>query len=547
MKKTWVLLFFIFLVSVFLRFNSLANIPVGFHIDEASLGYNAYSLLLTGKDENNQPFPLYIDMFGDNRPSGYHHLAILPVQFWGLTVFATRFPAAFFGAISIFAMFFLAYVLFRDKTTAFVASILMAIAPWHIVLSRASGEAVIALFFILIGFGLIFLSIQKKKSAYMLIGSLSLALSFFFYHTPRVFVPLLFFMYIGYFFWKFKSQINLQHKRLLIISFIAVSLVAFSLVFFAKGGTGRFSQVNIFTFPETRLVMEEQLREDGISDVNLLSTRAFHNKIVNYSLTFASNYLQYFSGEFLFIKGGLPSWYKVPNMGLIYIVALPFIIYGLFRLLLSKNQFTKLPIIWLVVAPVVAAATVDDIPNINRAIVLFPVIELIAAYGIVEFVKKFSSKKILPISLGVGILFFANFLYFEHQYSVHAGIHRNWFRDEGFGELVQKIKKDYHKSDSIVVTKAISGYPLILFYMQYDPKTYQAEGSPKDKSYSGFGKFIFVPQACPSLDRDGRFPSAENITYVDKGDCRDDESLLFKTQEYILRKDGTKAFRIVHE
>ena len=79
----WVLLGLIFLVALFLRFSQLAKIPVGFHTDEASLGYNAYSLLMTGKDEAGRAFPLYIDTFGDNRPTGYNYLAMLPIKFFG--------------------------------------------------------------------------------------------------------------------------------------------------------------------------------------------------------------------------------------------------------------------------------------------------------------------------------------------------------------------------------------------------------------------------------------------------------------------------------
>ena len=80
----------IFILATLLRFYKLGSYPVGFHIDEASLGYNAYSLLLSGKDDNGNTHPLYIDMFGDNRPSGYHFLTIPSVLLFGLTEFATK-------------------------------------------------------------------------------------------------------------------------------------------------------------------------------------------------------------------------------------------------------------------------------------------------------------------------------------------------------------------------------------------------------------------------------------------------------------------------
>jgi len=190
--KTYILLGSIFLLALVLRVYMLSQFPVGFHIDEASLGYNGYSLLLTGKDENNNAHPLYIDMFGDNRPSGYHYLTIIPVKLFGLSEFSTRLPAAVFGAISIFAMYSLSSVIFRSKKISLLSSLFIAIAPWHVVLSRASGEAVVALFFILAGFAFILHSLQKKSEKFLIIGTISVISSFFFYHTPRVFVPMLY-------------------------------------------------------------------------------------------------------------------------------------------------------------------------------------------------------------------------------------------------------------------------------------------------------------------------------------------------------------------
>ena len=331
-KKNLLALFFlgiILILALFLRVYRLDSIPLGFHIDEASLGYNGYSLLNTGKDENNNKLPLYIDMFGDNRPSGYHYLTIPSIKFLGLSVFATRLPSALFGAFLVIPFFFLSKILFKSRKIALVSALLIAIAPWSVDLSRASAEAVVALFFILSGYVVFLIGFQKQQSRFYFLGAFILLFSFFFYHTPRVFVPLLILVSILYLYpvWiKFK----LKNKATILLAFMGLSLIAFSLVFLIKGGTGRFSQVNIFSFPEVRLLMEEQIREDGISNTQVFLTRTFHNKIINYSLGFVANYSDYFTGKFLFISGGLPIWYRVPAMGLIYILELPLILFGIF-------------------------------------------------------------------------------------------------------------------------------------------------------------------------------------------------------------------------
>ncbi|MCL5113777.1 MAG: glycosyltransferase family 39 protein [Patescibacteria group bacterium] len=541
-KLTYIFLGLIFILALFLRINRLSEFPVGFHIDEASLGYNAYSLLLTGKDENNNKLPLYIDMFGDERPSGYHYLDTIPVKYLGLSEFSTRLPGALAGALTIFAIFLFVFSIFKNEKLSFLSSLLLAISPWHVALSRASSEPVVALFFIILGFALVFLSLDNKKIKYLIIGSLFLSISFFFYHTPRVFVPLFYLSIVAYVLFFLKEE-NARFKSYLIGSFLTVCLIAMALVFFVTGGSGRFKQVSIFGFPETKLVMNEQIREDGVSGIGVLPSRFFHNKIVNYSLTFVSNYFQYFDGEFLFIKGGLPVWYKVPSIGLIYLIEAPFLLLGAIYLFTDKKNSHKLVLLWVLIAPVTASLTVDDIPNINRVIVLFPALEIISAFGFLALISKMPVKLFKLFVPLVAILLLFNVAYFLHQYFIHAPIHRNWYRDEGVGEMVKTIRKSYDGVDKVIVTKSGGIYPLILFYMKYDPGIYQKEYSPKDKDFAGFGKFFFVPQACPSQQKDSRFPIVKKTIYVDKGECENRG----QRSKIIYRKDGTRVFNIVYE
>lgn len=540
------ILLIIFFVALFLRFYRLGEFPVGFHQDEASLGYNGYSLMTTGKDDNGHRLPLYIDMFGDNRPSGYHYLTIIPIKLFGLDEFATRFPGALFGSITVFVMYLLAYAIFKNKKLSLLSALFITISPWSVSLSRASAETIVALFFIILGFSLIIYSLQNEKSKHVFFGTIALAFSFLFYHSPRVFVPLLCLVLIIYLF-SIGKKINKRLRNSFIFSFLFLSILTLILVFIVKGGTGRFGQVNIFGFPETKLIMAEQIREDGVAGSRIVTTRLFHNKIINYSLSFISNYFDYFTGQFLFIKGGLPNWYLVPGMGLIYLVEFPFIITGIIFLAVNKKQIYKIPIIWLLVAPLTASITMDDVPNLQRSVVMLPVIEIIAAYGFYSFINSRKGMGKFVMLSFLTILFILNFAYFLHQYFVHTKTHRTWYRNNGFNKMIKTVYESYNDYDRIIVTKSTGGiYPLILFYTKFDPALYQKEGSSKDEEYTGFGKFFFVPQSCPSVDKDDKFPKGRFI-YVDNGTCPDNSTLGDKKKTFINREDGTKAFRIVYD
>lgn len=542
-KKYYLVLLLVVLFAGFLRLYRLDSYPAGFHIDEASLGYNGYSLLKTGKDENGNRFPLYIDMFGDNRPSGYHYLTMAPIAVFGLNEFATRLPGAVFGTLTVVALYFFVLVLFKDKKLALLCSFLMAISPWHVVSSRASAESVVALFFILSGIGIIVQSFNTRKSYLLPFGFISLGFSFFFYHTPRIFVPLLLVCIIA-FIWKSLKTYSKTFKLTGLVCSIGVFSISFLLIFVVNGGTGRFNQVNIFGSPETKLVMEEQLREDGSRTVQPLISRVFHNKVINYSETFLSNYLDYFSGNFLFMSGGRPLWYKVPNVGMMLIMEFPFIIVGFIYLIIQGNNLMKIPLIWLFIAPIVASITMDDIPNVQRSLVMFPMLEVVAAYGIVTIVTSFLKKKWNIIILFFVLAFLFNFAYFLHQYFVHGSSHQTINRFNGFKEMVLSVKDVYKDFDSIIITKTSGGiYPHVLFFMAYDPDVYQKEGSPKDKDFGGFGKFIFAKEFCPSINGSDRFPKTGKILYVDSGTCVISPIL---KQKNIYREDGTVAFIIVY-
>lgn len=529
----FIILLLIFLAAVFLRFYQLNQIPNGLHIDEAIQGVNGYFLLHTGKDSNNEKWPLQTEVFGDYNPTGYAYLSIIPIKYFGLSEFATRFPGALLGSLTVLACYLLAFSIFKSKKIGLLSAFLVAVSPWNIVFSRSSEETLISLFFVVLGFALVILSLEDKKINFLIPGVLVLAVSFFMYFTPRVFVPLMFLSVLVF----------IKHTRLLLYSFMFLIVIVAFLIFGVKGSENRFNQVSIFGSQGTKLVMEEQIREDGVMGTPVKVTQFFHNKLINYSLAYVGNYMDYFSGKFLFIEGGLPKWLRVEGMGLLYIIESPFLLTGLIILAVSKNKMYRIPLLWILIAPAIAALTVDDIPNVRRSLLMFPMIEIVSAFGFLHILQ--NRKKIIKkvIVSFFGILLICNFLYFLHQYFIHASIHRNWYRNEGFGEMVKTVKNSYNNVDKVVVTKDAGGiYPHVLFYMKYDPKLYLSEGAPKDRNDTGFGKFVFVSHACPS-EENNISQNGRKIMYIDKGECVSS----FSDQKIIYRKDGTKVFNIVYE
>ncbi|MDE2588384.1 MAG: hypothetical protein KGL95_01790, partial [Patescibacteria group bacterium] len=105
----------IFIFGIVLRFYHFPIIPPGLYPDETAIGYNAYSIIQTGKDEYGVPMPLYFRSFDDYKMPGYIYTVALVMKAVGTNAFAVRFPSALSGVVAIIALFFLVYQLSKNK------------------------------------------------------------------------------------------------------------------------------------------------------------------------------------------------------------------------------------------------------------------------------------------------------------------------------------------------------------------------------------------------------------------------------------------------
>jgi predicted membrane-bound mannosyltransferase len=89
-KNYLYLLLLIVIIAGLLRFYQLGNIPAGLTNDEAGVGWDAYSILKTGRDQWNQFMPIHFIAFGDYPAPALRYLTILPVYLFGLNSFSVR-------------------------------------------------------------------------------------------------------------------------------------------------------------------------------------------------------------------------------------------------------------------------------------------------------------------------------------------------------------------------------------------------------------------------------------------------------------------------
>src|SRR3972149_4918131 len=255
MKK--VALILILLIAAFLRLWRLDSYPA-LNADEAAIGYNAYSLIETGKDEHGNPWPIHFQSFNDYKPGLYFYLVLPFVKALGLTEFAVRIPSALLGVGTVIVLYFLVRELFKNERLAMLSSLFLAISPWHIHFSRGGWEVNVATFFMTLG--LLFFIKGLKNPKFFLLSTLGFVLSLYTYHASRVVVPRLI-LGLGLI---YRKEIKPNFKKIALSGLIALVLLLPLGLDFAKGeARSRAAGVGLFADPGPLSRINEQRGEHG--------------------------------------------------------------------------------------------------------------------------------------------------------------------------------------------------------------------------------------------------------------------------------------------
>lgn len=481
----------IFVLAFIVRVWDVSSHPT-FISDEASIGYNAYSILKTGKDEWGKFLPLAFKSFGEYKLPVYIYTTVPSIAVFGLNEFATRFPSVLFGSLTVLVTFFLVKELFASDNVGLISALLLAISPWHIQASRMALEANLGLFIIVLGALLLFKA--RKNSKFYWPSFFLFVLSFYTYNSCRVFIPLFLLVY----FFIERKEIKLQNIiKPLILSLILILPIIFSGF---MGSRERLYKVGIFSDPGIMANLNEQ--RGRCLETN---PKAFcvlrYNRPLTLSLVFIKNYLSHFSFGFLFLRGSGFSQYNVPNQGVLYFWELPFLIWGLIYWLKSKKDFLIL-LSWLLIAPLANSLTGTAHPV--RAILMLPIFQILSATGIfssfVFFLERKYFKFLYLVLLSLIIL--VSFAGFVIKYFIYYPIPAEWNWQMGYLELYQKLEVQEAKYEKIYISK-FYGEPHIfyLFYRKFDPLKYQGgeevERYDREDRWSNvdrIGKYFFVQE-----------------------------------------------------
>ena len=512
----------IFLLALLLRTVNLENYPVGLHVDEIKVGWNAESLIHTLKDDQGNFLPVYYNTFGDYRPTGILYLSIPAILIFNNSVFAIRVTSSLFGSLTVFAVFLLVNILTKPKRNIGIwAALILAISPWHIEVSRATSEVAISTFFILFAIYFYFRYFKEVKLKYFSLTLLMVIISYLLYHSARILLPIYLSLTFFYCLKKYKKVIIAP-----LIFSILLTLI-FSL---NKNSLERFSQVSIFKSENVIYELE----------------KSNEPKIIVYSRNLIKEYGKYLSTDFLIGESARPYRYLTVGVGLLNYIDVILLVYGTF-LIFNKKDF-RLIILFLLISPLPAILTIEDSPNLHRAFYMIPFISMIEGYAI----SQIKHKKIILTILAIGVAYFV-YSYFAKS-NLHIPYQKNLYIDSptyrniGYIELAKKLEGYEKQYDLIYVTNFPDNlYPWYAFLNNKKPSDFNTKSFTFNSNERRYENIIFTDKRCPS---DYVFKeNSKNILVIDAEGCgvesKIKDGLPIELIEKITRPDNSNVYYLL--
>ena len=447
MKKN-IFLILIFLLFLVTRLYKISSIPSSVYWDEASIGYNAYSVLKTGRDEWGEFLPLHFRAFGEFKLPVYIYSVMFVELVFGLTQLAVRLPAALYGLFAVWGLYLLTKKITSNKKIALLGSFLFSLTPWFFIFSRTGYEAVAGLAVFI--FAIYFLLLSFEKNWKLIISIFLFISAIYSYNSFRILTPV--FLIPGLIVFGFKTK-----RR-------GVSVLLISAVLFI-----------LSLSPIYKLYTQD-------SGLNRLQAVAATQSVIN-------NYLSHFSFNFLFIKGDSNPRSQMPGSSELFLIDLPFIILGLIYIF-KKRNLKYLGIIFALLVSFIPAAITKESPHALRSILAAPAFAVISSLGIFSFLNFFKKyqKYLLIVVVTLYLMFFGQYFYkFMTKYNLLTSA--DW-------QYPYKLIFANQK-EGLVTDKYAQPYIFALFYLKYPPEKFRetVKYNPVDKwgfsLVSSFDNFQF--------------------------------------------------------
>lgn len=458
----------ILIIGSLVRLICIGQIPNALNVDEASSGYDAFSILKYGIDRGGNSYPVYLYAWGSGQSALYSYLMIPVLAITGLSEFSMRLPMAIVGVISLVVFYYLVKNIFDDKKLAVVALGFFAICPWHIMKSRWGMECNLFPDLVLLAVCLLVLGLKKKKTWLQVLAFVCFAVSSYSYGTSYMFLPIFILTVLGYLIYKKELTIRKSLIYLVVMFVLCIPIILYVVV-----NTFKLETINIFGVTIPRLASNRYEQTTTI-----FSGSVFENC--------ANNLIDLL--RLLIIQNDQLQWNAIHGYGMFYLVSIIFLCIGIWvcKQKHKDNIFNQIMNIWMISSIVLGAFCIININRIN--IIMIPCVYYISI-GLYEIFEKY--KTMIPC-----IVIIYAYLFFGFMNTYWMADYNEYFT---FTSGVKEVAEYCEKSDAENIYCYYSfkePFIYFMFYTEADSHEYldTVEYFEEDRAFDNvkaYGKYKF--------------------------------------------------------
>lgn len=452
----WFAPLLIFVLGAVLRFVYLGDVPGGMHQDESFVALNSFGLFHEGRDSAGYRFPVYTSSWGDGQSALYSYLLVPLLALNGgiPTRFLTRLPQAIVSVLTIVCVYFVVKKMY-GKSLALWSSLILAVCPWHIMMSRWGLDANLAPGFLLFAFFFFVYALDNKKL--LPVAAFFYGLSLYCYAIVWLVLPVMLFIMTGYAAYHKKITINKWSLSAVAVLFV----MALPLMLFVLINAGVLPQITLpfMTIPKTVGYRGTEVA-GGVAQILANMKRAIQ--------------------LFVFQNTGSPYDVLMP-WGLFYDIGRVFIVIGTFMVVIkafasllkkrySYECFLATQILGGGIACMFVAVSMHQINTIYIPLILC---EAYGIWSVTEFIKKrrYCAGRIIATFL-VGIYMVCLVGFQKDYYTEYKEVVNAYFA-EGLEECVDYALNVCEETglDTITAEKGAQ-WPRLLLYTETLPSEY---------------------------------------------------------------------------
>ena len=404
-KRFWIIFSCIAVIGILARTVLFTVVPNGLEQDEASMLYDAFSLLHYGIDRNGTSFPVYMEAWGGGQNALLTYLTIPFVAMFGMNIFTARIVSLLFSIGSIFAFYYLLKLLTKNQKLALVGMAFFAICPYTIMIGRWGLESNLLPHMLL--YSSIFLVKSNENLKYLFPTCILFGITLYAYAIAYMYVPLILVCFYVYFI--VKKKINRKNLWIFITANAILFLTALPLILFLLVNFGWLGDINIGIISIHKMTC---FRASELGIANLWDKIKALFQIFILQTDNGAHHNSFF------------------NLGFLYILTLPFLIYGIIlnikNLYRKKCEFNDLYVFISFVVSLLIIL-INKQTDITKTNIVWLSVLIYITYGIYNFIK--DTKLVFIFTTIAFVLLFSCFcgLYFTKyetrlQYQFHEGL-----------------------------------------------------------------------------------------------------------------------------